>query len=92
MQIPPAGGTLAVRVNRLEVFSILLLFELQRSPGNQSGAKSLKQQKNNVRYCLIKYYEILTRLDMHCWSYSRKLSIAKVLILTGQNWAEALKM
>lgn len=49
--LPLAGGALAVWVNRLEVLGILLLFDLERSPRDQGGAKPLgANRKINIRY------------------------------------------
>lgn len=43
--VPLAGGALTVGVDWLQVFGVLLLFDLQGSPGHQGGAKPLRGER-----------------------------------------------
>lgn len=54
LELPLAGGTLAVWVYGLEVLCILLLFNLKRSPRHQGRAKPLREEKDDstVSICL----------------------------------------
>lgn len=47
--LPLAGGTFAVWVYGLEVFGILLLFYLERSPRHQGRAKPLSEKKHDCQ-------------------------------------------
>lgn len=50
LELPLAGGTLAVWVYGLEVLCILLLFNLKRSPRHQGRAKPLREEKVTAQF------------------------------------------